>query len=1186
MHRGLIRKFCLPGSCRWWLMALLACLHASTVSAAWTKTANTATVANGSVGRYWTAANTTVAARANAILLDSSGNVYSTGFRDSGSNALADLLVAKHDSAGNLLWEAVYDGGNYDEGTAIALDGAGNLYVTGRSFNGTDEDIVIIKYLADGTQSWLRIYDSTTGDDVPVAVVADATNVYVTGHSNNGVNQDIVTIHYDDLGAGLQVAVFNDAQNGNDRPVGIGLDSLGNVYVGGRSVAVALDNDYVLLKYAAGNLGSLLWTRTYDSGQRDDATAMTVDRVNDKVYLTGWSFVDGVRNFATVAFAADGSTPWGSGTAVARTSPFLSGNHIPAAIATDPAGNAYVTGRSGTEFAFDFYTVKYDAAGNLAWASNPAYDSGGNDEPAAIAVDAGGKVYVVGMSGPLGSRNLSTVFYDNTGAQTDVLSYDAGGDETAGGIALGADNEGLSTVHIAGGSDRVLSTGLPAGDFSLVKYGVMRSDLVVNSLSGPVQGASDGLISINDSISNLQDSASGRLSDAGSFTVAYYLASTSNPATATLFPLLDAFNSALNATRTLTGLASGQNSAVPRQVLVPSVAAVPEGNYWLAAKADVNNVIPERDETNNLLIGGAISIVNPPDLNPTAVSTVSSALAASTIPVNYTIANLRPVAAAAFPVSFVLSTDSVIGNGDDIPMIGRDTVTGGIAGNSSFSQTGFLATIPNTTVPGTYFIGVIADPDNSILESDITNNSLLSTAPITVLVIPDLTVTAVSGDASAVVGGGTLINNTVQSANASASNIQVDFYLSADALITTGDILLGSRTIAGPMAADTTDTAATPVTVPAGTAQGVYYLGAIVDGANSIPESNDGNNSLAASNTISIGLAAGQAGAQPDLIISNATGPAAAARNTTVAVSTTVENILPEPVNTSFDVGIYMSQDPVITTADIFLGSRNVLSLAGNTTDTASTNVTIPQEDTAPVSWTDTVNVVVNGNSLTSANGSPVGFTSGAASVERLTGDGYAEFTVIQVGQGRAFGLSNTNTGVLDSSIQYAIELNPTTGADGFIMENGAVKTANVIHYASGDKFRVQRTGTVITYQQCNPGCSVIYTSTVPSSGSLLADVSLFNFNSLGTADVSNVTLTNTIVPGTYYLGAIADINNTVAEVDENNNAAVQSDVNGTPSGSTISVVRGGSSSGGGGLLAWGELLGLLGYLLARRRRL
>ncbi|MFQ5470078.1 MAG: DUF2341 domain-containing protein [Gammaproteobacteria bacterium] len=62
----------------------------------------------------------------------------------------------------------------------------------------------------------------------------------------------------------------------------------------------------------------------------------------------------------------------------------------------------------------------------------------------------------------------------------------------------------------------------------------------------------------------------------------------------------------------------------------------------------------------------------------------------------------------------------------------------------------------------------------------------------------------------------------------------------------------------------------------------------------------------------------------------------------TIAVSTTVRNVLSTPVAASFDVGIYLSADATITINDTPLGTRTVAGIAGNFSDTASTNVTLP----------------------------------------------------------------------------------------------------------------------------------------------------------------------------------------------------------------------------------------------------
>ena len=85
----------------------------------------------------------------NAIKVDSSGNVYSTGYFydtqdfDSGegtANLTAvgsnDVFISKLNSSGNLVWAKSIGGTDSDSGLSIAVDSSGNIYTTG-VFNGT-----------------------------------------------------------------------------------------------------------------------------------------------------------------------------------------------------------------------------------------------------------------------------------------------------------------------------------------------------------------------------------------------------------------------------------------------------------------------------------------------------------------------------------------------------------------------------------------------------------------------------------------------------------------------------------------------------------------------------------------------------------------------------------------------------------------------------------------------------------------------------------------------------------------------------------------------------------------------------------------------------------------------------------------------------------------------------------------
>jgi len=140
---------------------------------------------------------------AYAIAVDNDGNVYVTG-RTMGSGSSWDYTTLKYDAAGNLLWEARYDNGDEDIATAIAVDSAGNVYVTGASEGGPNYDYATVKYNPSGGQEWVTRYknDPGYGDDWAAAIAADNSgNAYVTGWSAGyGTALDYATMKCPDAG--------------------------------------------------------------------------------------------------------------------------------------------------------------------------------------------------------------------------------------------------------------------------------------------------------------------------------------------------------------------------------------------------------------------------------------------------------------------------------------------------------------------------------------------------------------------------------------------------------------------------------------------------------------------------------------------------------------------------------------------------------------------------------------------------------------------------------------------------------------------------------------------------------------------------------------------------------------------------------------------------------------------------
>jgi len=137
-----------------------------------------------------------------AVTVDSGGNVYVTGesFAEASSY---DYLTLKYGPGGNLLWDKRYNGpGNgRDAARSIAVDSGGNVYVTGISEGSTTfSDYATLKYSPTGTELWVKRYNGPGKQwDEAVALALDGKgNLFVTGTSYGGMaaGDDYATIKY------------------------------------------------------------------------------------------------------------------------------------------------------------------------------------------------------------------------------------------------------------------------------------------------------------------------------------------------------------------------------------------------------------------------------------------------------------------------------------------------------------------------------------------------------------------------------------------------------------------------------------------------------------------------------------------------------------------------------------------------------------------------------------------------------------------------------------------------------------------------------------------------------------------------------------------------------------------------------------------------------------------------------
>jgi hypothetical protein len=139
------------------------------------------------------------------IAVDASGNVYMTGLlrgqdihfgaTSVANEGLYNAFIAKLDPTGKWQWAVVEAGDGYDAGNGIAVDGSGNIYVTGNFWSTTARfgttilrnagyrgDVFVAKLDAAGRWLW-AVRGGSNADENGSAIAVDRTgNAYVTGN--------------------------------------------------------------------------------------------------------------------------------------------------------------------------------------------------------------------------------------------------------------------------------------------------------------------------------------------------------------------------------------------------------------------------------------------------------------------------------------------------------------------------------------------------------------------------------------------------------------------------------------------------------------------------------------------------------------------------------------------------------------------------------------------------------------------------------------------------------------------------------------------------------------------------------------------------------------------------------------------------------------------------------------------
>jgi Secretion system C-terminal sorting domain/Beta-propeller repeat len=201
-----------------------------------------------STGSYEVSPDDIVVDQINGFATGDSGSIYIAGASDDDASGI-DFMVLKLSSNLELEWQVSVDGGQdlVDVAKAVAVDASGYVYVAGYVTSATRRDFVTKKYDgSDGSEIWSTTYNGAKNDDDEGTDIAidNNGNIFVTGYSNETGNRDYHTFWLDASDGGvLWDALFNSVYNQDDAAAVLHIDEIGDLLVTGRIIALDFDSE-------------------------------------------------------------------------------------------------------------------------------------------------------------------------------------------------------------------------------------------------------------------------------------------------------------------------------------------------------------------------------------------------------------------------------------------------------------------------------------------------------------------------------------------------------------------------------------------------------------------------------------------------------------------------------------------------------------------------------------------------------------------------------------------------------------------------------------------------------------------------------------------------------------------------------------------------------------------------------
>ncbi len=226
------------------------------------------------------------------IIADNFNDIVVTGYTEAYGN-FGDIIVLKYDIAGNLLKNVSWGGVDTDSPNSLVVDSSNNIFVTGytSSFGAEVSDLFLIKLNTTLGLNWTKTWGATLASAGNDLIIDSNNDILIVGNTQNygaGAN-DFALWKYNNTGNRL----WNITWGGSDHDCAyaVDIDSEGNIYAAGYTKSFGgSDKDACTVKFNAS--GVFQWYITAENSNDDCAYGLAIDS-HDNAFISGENWNSG-----------------------------------------------------------------------------------------------------------------------------------------------------------------------------------------------------------------------------------------------------------------------------------------------------------------------------------------------------------------------------------------------------------------------------------------------------------------------------------------------------------------------------------------------------------------------------------------------------------------------------------------------------------------------------------------------------------------------------------------------------------------------------------------------------------------------------------------------------------------------------------------------------------------------------